>query len=166
MSSLITYTFSEKTKACSLWMLLGNMRIVSEKTDIPYETLSDWKNTEWWSALVDEIRASKKAKRSNSLDVAVETSLEVIQDRLENGDFILNNKTGEIQRKPVSLRDVSTITNNLLSRQLQMEELQEKVQNKESTVKETLEMLAKEFQKFNRIQSRNKAEVVEFKEVT
>jgi hypothetical protein len=159
------YSWQEKANAATLYMVNGNMRLVSELTEIPYPTLVDWRKAEWWGTLIEELKSAKKAKMGAKMEQAVTTSLELIQDRLENGDFILNNKTGEIQRKPVALRDVAQVANSLLTRQLQIEEISNKLNHSENTMQDTLNMLAKEFQKFNRLQSNKQAETIEFKEV-
>jgi hypothetical protein len=147
-SSVISW--SEKTKAVQLYMLNGNMRLVSELVGIPYQTLMDWKRTEWWPSLVEELRNAKRAKTGTKLSSIIDTSLEIIQDRLENGDYILNNKTGQIERKPVTLRDTAALTNSLLTRQMQMEEIADRMENSKTTVQETLTLLAKEFQKMTK----------------
>lgn len=160
-----SYEWSDKTKACQLYMLNGNMRIVSEVTEIPYDTLSDWKRSDWWPTLVEEIRAAKRAKTGVKLSNIIDSSLEVLQDRLENGDWVLNNKTGQMQRRPVSMRDVTTATNSLLTRQLQMEEIADKMENNRTTVQETLKLLASEFKKMTRQKTKQIAEDIEFKEI-
>ena len=159
-----SYEWADKTKACQLYMLNGNMRIVSEVTEIPYDTLTDWKRSDWWPTLVEEMRAAKRAKTGVKLSKIIDTSLEVLQDRLENGDWVLNNKTGEMQRRPVSLRDAQAATSNLLTRQLQMEEIADKMENNKTTVQETLTLLAKEFQKMTRQKQKQEALEVEYKE--
>lgn len=163
--TLTTYSWSDKSKAVQLYMLNGNMRIVSEAMEIPYDTLSDWKHSDWWPQLVEELRAAKRAKTGVKLSNIIETSLEVVQDRLEHGDFILNNKTGKLERRQVSLRDAAAVTNNLLTRQLQMEEIADKMENTKATVQETLTLLAKEFQKMNKQKTKSLATDVEFKDV-
>lgn len=162
--SLSKEDWALRNKAVTLYMLLGNMRLVSEKTGVFLDTLYDWKKTDWWAELIEEARASEKKKRLSTVDEVVKMSLEVTKDRLENGDFVLNQKTGEIVRKPVGLRDAATITNNLLARQIQMEEMAEKMQHHKSSTQEVLNLLAKEFKKFNRIQNTN-ATTIEFKDV-
>jgi hypothetical protein len=150
VTAVSPYSWSDKTKAVQLYMLNGNMRIVSEVTSVPYDTLCDWKKQEWWATVVDELRAAAKAKRGTKLSHIVDVSLELVQDRLEKGDWIYNQKTGQLVRKPVSLRDVAQVTNNLMDKQIQLETLADKVDNNKTTVQETLAMLAKEFQKLNR----------------
>ena len=164
MSSL-TYTWTDKSKAVQFYMLLGNLRLVSEKTEVPYKTLVEWKRSSWWPQLVQEMREAKRAQTGTKLSEIIDTSLDVVLDRLKNGDFVLNNKTGQIERRKVSLRDASAVTNNLLTRQLQMEELADRMEHTNTTVQETLNLLAREFQKLNRKASTKDAETVEYVEV-
>lgn len=159
--SVNQYTWSEKTDAAKRWIVLGNMRLVSEVTGIPYNTLHDWRKQDWWSELINEVRNGQKAQRNTKMNTVIEDSIEVIHDRILNGDVILNNKTGELQRKPVNLRDVGNLTNQLLTRQMQMEELSDRMESRKETVQETLSMLAKEFTKWQRIQNKQNATDVE-----
>ncbi len=159
--SVSQYTWAEKTDAAKRWIVLGNMRLVSEVTGIPYNTLHDWRKQDWWSDLITEVKNGQKAQRNTKMNTVIEDSIEVIHDRILNGDVILNNKTGELQRKPVNLRDVGNLTNQLLTRQMQMEELSERMESRKETVQETLTMLAKEFSKWQRIQNKQNATDVE-----
>jgi len=164
MSSVTAYQWSDKIKAVQLFMLNGNMRTVSEALGIPYTVLSDWKRSAWWPQAVEELRQARKAKLGTTLGHIIDTSLEVIQDRLENGDFVLNNKTGVMERRKVSLRDAAQVTNNLLTRQIQMEELADKLEHNKDTVQETLKLLANEFQKMTRKISTSEVVDIQFKE--
>lgn len=158
------YSWQERMDAVALYMLVGNMRIVSEKKNISYDTLLEWKKSDWWPEMVDQLRRQKKSKTADGLTNIVEQSLDVIKDRLENGDFVLNNKTGQIVRKPVGVKDAANIANNLLHRQMQLEEVVERSATTQDTVQETLSLLAKEFQKLHRMEKKNNAETIEFKE--
>lgn len=159
------YSWQEKAEVARLYLANGNMRIVSEVTNIPYPTLSAWKKSDWWPTLIDELKAAKKARQGVAIDRALELGLEFLVDRLENGDYILNNKTGKIERKPVSVRELTTTVNALLTRQTQMEELSAKMQHTENSMQDILAALAKEFKKFNRIQQQEVAETIEYKEL-
>lgn len=160
------YSWEEKTEAAKLYMLSGNMRIVAENTGVPYDTLCDWKKADWWPTLIEELKLVKKAKSGKKIDKILELSLEEIEDRITNGDYVLNNKTGEIERRKVSMRDLANMTNQMMTRQLQMEELAEKLEHKKETVQETLNMLAKEFTKYQRLQQKQSAVDVEVKEIS
>jgi hypothetical protein len=164
--SIVTYTWQKKVEVVTKYMSLGNMRLVSELCSVPYETLYDWRKQDWWKQLVEEIRVAKKAKTNQKLTDIIDISLEIVADRLENGDFVLNQKTGQVERKPVSVRDASTITNNLLTRQIQMEEMASKADVQRDTIQETLKILAKEFSKWNNKSAAKPVIDVNFKEVT
>lgn len=155
------YTWADKTEAAKRWITLGNMRLVAEVTGISYNTLHDWRKQDWWAELIQEVKNGQKAQRNTKMNTVIEDSIEVIHDRILNGDVILNNKTGELQRKPVNLRDVGNLTNQLLTRQMQLEELSERMESRKETVQETLSMLAKEFSKWQRIQNKQNATDVE-----
>ena len=163
MASL-TYSWTDKTKAVQLFILTGNLRLVAEQTSIPYNQLYDWKKEEWWASLVEELRVAAKAKRGTQLSNIVDTSLDLVQDRLENGDWIYDQKAGKLVRKPVSLKDVTAVANGLMDKQIQMEALADRADQNKTTVQETLNMLAKEFQKLTRNQQKATAIDVEVKE--
>lgn len=159
------YSWDDKVTVATLFQQLGNSRLVSEKTGVPYQTILDWRKTDWWVDLMDELKSIKRTKTGQKLSEIIELGVDTIKDRLENGDVILNNKTGEIQRKPVSLRDAAQAVNNLITRQIQMEELAEKLIHRKESAQETLKFLAKEFAKFNREQSRANAQTIDYKEI-
>jgi hypothetical protein len=162
--SLTVYSWEKKMEVVSRYMLLGNMRVVSEQTGVAYATLVDWKKSDWWPELVDQLRRQKKGKTNESITKLIEQSMEVMQDRLENGDFILNNKTGQIVRKPVGVKEATTIATQLLQRQAVIEQMEQKLTADKDTVADTLTLLAKEFQKWNRT-NKNAAEEIPFVEV-
>lgn len=153
-----SYSWQTKMDVVARYMLLGNMRVVSEVTGISYHTLADWKKEDWWQEMVEQIRRQKKLKSADTLTKIIETSVEIIQDRLEHGDFILNNKTGEIMRKPVGVKDANMIANQLMQRQAELEEVIDRTATKQDSIKETLDLLAKEFQKMNRRSNNQTAE--------
>ena len=150
MAQLTDASWEKRLNCVARFMLLGNMRLVSEQTGVSYDTLAEWKRSEWWPEMVDQLRRQKKQKTSDSITKVVEQSLEIMQDRLDNGDPFFNQKTGKIEYKPVGVRDVTTIASSLLQRQIQLEELAERSAVKTDTVQETLATLAKEFQKWNK----------------
>lgn len=151
------YSWDKRMEVVSRYMLLGNVRVVSEQTGVANGIIYEWKKSDWWPEMVEQLRRQAKSKTNNSLTKVIENSLEIVQERLENGDFIFNNKTGEVMRKPVGIKEAGIIANNLIQRQVQIEQLMEKTNEGGESVKETLELLAKEFQKLNK----KKQEVVD-----
>lgn len=116
------YSDSQKIEAVKLWLVTGNLKVVAATLDIPYVTVRDWRYTNWWSELTSEIRTEGSFQLSNKLKKAAERALEVSVERLENGDWIMNQKTGEMVRKQVSMRDAVLMSTQFLDRQKQLEQ--------------------------------------------
>jgi hypothetical protein len=159
------YSWEKKIDVVTKYMALGNFRLVSELTGVTYRTLMNWRKEDWWAELVEEIRNTRKTELNSKLSKIVDKSLEVIQDRLENGDIILNNKTGELMRKEISLKDANQVTKDLLNHQLKMEELTSKLEIQKETVTDQLKLLAAEFSKWSLASSKKTAQTIEFKDV-
>lgn len=162
--SKVGYSWDKKMEVVARYMLLGNLRVVSEQCGVHYGTLLDWKKSDWWPDMVEQIRRQKRGKTNQSITKLIEQSLEVMEDRLENGDYVMNNKTGQIVRKPVGVKEATTIAHQLLQRQQAIDELEAKLSKNEDTVQETLSLLAREFQKWNKTK-KNDASDIEFVEV-
>ena len=64
------YSWEKKVEAASKYMQLGNMRLVSELIEVPYQTIADWRKTDWWKDLCDELKTAKKAKQSQKLKLS------------------------------------------------------------------------------------------------
>lgn len=146
------FPVEKRIEVATKWLALGNMRLVSELTGVSYQLCREWKTSEWWDELIDEIKASKTLQLDNKLAKIVDKSLDTIADRLENGDVIFNQKTGTIERKDVSLKDATKVATDLLTRQAVLQkQQQEEVHHKdERSVKDQLAALALEFARFNK----------------
>jgi hypothetical protein len=161
----VKYSWEDKLLVASKFQQLGNARLVSELTGVPYQTILDWRKTDWWIELMDELKQIKRSKSGAKLAEIIEVGTDIIMDRLTNGDIVLNNKTGELTRKQVSLRDAAQAVNNLITRQIQMEELAEKLVHRKESIQETLKLLSKEFAKFSKEQQKLQAQDIKFKEL-
>ena len=63
-----SYSWEKRMDVVAKYMLLGNMRAVSEQTGVNYATLMDWKKSDWWPDMVDQIRRQKKTKTRKTWD--------------------------------------------------------------------------------------------------
>lgn len=107
---------SQKLEAIQSWLALGNLALTARLLSIPEITLRQWKNTEWWSKAVEEIKLQEKIQLSARLRKLVEASQVVVAQRLESGDAVVT-KGGDIIYKPVSLRDAHRVSVDLIDRQ-------------------------------------------------
>jgi hypothetical protein len=103
----------QKLEAVQTFMVLGNLKLVSGTLKIPYDTLKVWKASEWWKTLEGELRVQDDLQLSTRLQRIVAKSYDVVEDRLEHGDFVYDQKTGVMRRKPVAMRDAHKVALDL-----------------------------------------------------
>jgi hypothetical protein len=160
------HPFNKKVEAVDLWLRHGNLHTVAKLTKIPYETMRLWHIQPWWKDLENEVKQAKTTQQIGKLGVIVDSALDTIADRLENGEVFYDQKSGQLKRKPVGLRDATGAATALMQRQAAVE----KAQNNQATavqtqtIKEQLTNLAIEFAKFNS-RSKSAAVDVSFKEI-
>ena len=139
------YTDSQKLEAVKLWLLTGNLMHTAAALNIPFPTVRSWRYAEWWTKISDELRTEDQIQLSNKLKGIAEKSLEIMADRLQNGDYIFNRFTGEMERKPVSLRDTTQAFNSIQDRKMKLDERpKDQVENKQ--VMDRLSALAQKFE--------------------
>jgi Skp family chaperone for outer membrane proteins len=144
------YPDSAKLEAVKLWLLTGNLRHCSAALNIPYITLQSWRYSDWWKELVEELKTEENIQLNQRLRKIAEKSLEVLSDRLENGDYILDKQTGELKRKPVNLRDTTLAYNSLHDRRQKL--LEQKTDKQEN--QQVMDRLSALAQKFEEIANR------------
>lgn len=140
------YPDSVKTDALKLYLICGNMRQVSASMNIPYDTLSVWKASKWWQDLSQDIRTEGHLALSHKMQKIADKAMDVTMDRLQNGDAVLDQKTGEMKLKPVSMRDAHQVAVSFQDRALK---LQHNPQDEahQATVQDRLAQLADAFSK-------------------
>lgn len=159
------FSFEQKEEAVKTWLATGNLRIAASVVGCTIQTIESWKKQDWWKDIVSSARAERALVLDNKMSKLVDKSMELIEDRLHNGDFVLNNKTGQIVRKPVALKDLTQVSNTLLTRQHVLEQALEGGVERNETQQEMLAALAKEFASWARNKQKSSAETIEYKDV-
>lgn len=143
------YTDKQKYEVVAAYILFGNMAQVSRMTGVPDITCRKWKASPWWKEAEDEIRRGTKVQLSGKLTKAIELANIALEDRLLNGDFMFDYKTGQMVRKPVTADTAVKVLDRLIDRQ---EQLEKSAQALDTTTKdgvdERLRKLAEDFVKF------------------
>jgi hypothetical protein len=105
-----------------------------------------WKTSAWWKELVDELKLQEKIELSAKMKAIVDAAHQVVANRLEHGDAVLNQKTGEIVYKPVPMKDAHRVAVDLLNQR----EVLDKVNKTPDVVEDgnKLEKLAEKFAEF------------------
>lgn len=146
------YTVKEKYTAVVLYKTVGNLQVVAKHTGVPYGTLRIWKETDWWQEFEEDIRQQGTSKLSTSLQKIVDKALFEVQDRLENGDYIWDQKQGEMIRKPIGAHTANQILKDGLDRTFLIEKIRKegKTSINAERVTERLLKLAQEFERYTK----------------
>jgi hypothetical protein len=136
----------KKLQVVVQYLALGSLKLVSATTGMDYALLRQWKLQPWWKEFENEIRNTENLKLDTKLTSLVEKSLEAVADRMEGGDYIMNNKTGQIIRKPVNMKDAAKVSVDLLTkRELLRGNATARTETQVVPMQDQLANLAKEF---------------------
>lgn len=135
----------QKMEAVQTYLLLGNLAMTSRVLGIPEITLRVWKRSGWWQDCVAEIRSAERMELSTKLKKIVNASLAVVEDRLVNGDFQFDQKSGEVIRKPVNMKDAHRVAMDMQERQDILEKADSHETATEDGVESKLLKLAEKF---------------------
>lgn len=139
--------WSDKAKMALIQRYLetGNFRGSCTDLDIPYYTAIEWKKSDWWKNAMAELRADDNMKLDAKLSKLVDKSLEVVSDRLENGDVILDSKTGKLVRAPVKMKDTAQMLDKLVDKRRIIRNEPTKIVQTQTSVEDHLKLLANKF---------------------
>ena len=150
-----------KIKLVQEWLRTGNLTSACKTIRIPYNTALEWKRTEWWKELSDKYREEMDIRLSSKIDTIVEHAVDEILERIENGEHILDSKTGDVIRIPAKARDLATITKFLTDRQDILIK-RKKIENTDTaTIKDKLSDLAAHFASFVKQTNVKPPEIIE-----
>lgn len=140
------YSDSQKLEAVKLWLITGNLTITAATLNINFLTIRDWRYSKWWEDTVRELKQGSRIELSNKLRTIVDKSLGLVQDRIDNGDFFYDQKTGQMIRKPIPAREVNKIATDMLDRMQQLEKADVQEEDQQHT-QDRLAKLADAFEK-------------------
>lgn len=100
---------SQKLEAVKTHLLLGHLGMTAATLKIPEETVRRWSKTAWWHEIADDFKQQDELLLSARLKRIVEKSLDAVEDRLDKGDFVYDQKTGQFKRKQVAMRDAHKV---------------------------------------------------------
>lgn len=157
------WPFAKKLEVVTQYLVLGNMTLVAAITKVPLSTIRKWKLDPSWREIEAEIRGTQNIQLDKKLTDIAEKSLDATLDRVENGDFIYDQKSGEIRRKPVALRDVHRVAVDILTkRELIRGNATQRTENNQISIADQLKSLALEMAKWS---TSPKKKVIELEEV-
>jgi len=142
----VHWSEKQKLEAVSTYLMVGKWAIVSDATNIPIDTLKGWKShSTWWKEYEKEVRASSRLEVSGKLAKIIAKSSDLVLDRLENGDVVLNTRTGEVVRREINAKVASEILHKSIDKQVVLDKIveapeihQEAIMDRLKSIQDTL----------------------------
>lgn len=139
----LRWSEKQRMEAVNSYLLLGNLALTSRILNIPEITLRVWKAQTWWKDAVLEIKSSEKMQLSSRIRKLVDGALAVVEDRLTNGDFQYDQKTGVVVRKPVNMKDAHKVAIDMSDKHEALERSERPEQTEEHVEDKLLALAAK-----------------------
>lgn len=156
----------QKLEAVQTYLMLGSVRMTAASLKIPEITLKVWRASTWWKDLESELKIQDELQLSTRLKKIAEKSFAAVEDRLEHGNFVFDQKTGKIRRIPVNLKDAHKVALDSIQQKELIGKKHVDVAN-DGQILDKLEQLANKFaemasDKFKQINDENRTiEMVE-----
>lgn len=106
----------KRIEAVTAVMTLGNAPQAAAAIGVPVETIRTWKQMPWWKEMEQQIRDDDNQELDTKFSKIIKKTLDVIEDRLENGNFQYDPKTGKMKRIPVNIRDTHRVMSDLVDK--------------------------------------------------
>lgn len=137
----------QKLECVLAYIATGSESHAAAVTGIPKTTIHDWRYQPWWKELVQQIHDEQDDAHNASIQKIIDKAINTVQDRLDHGDFQYDQKTGELIRKPINLRDGHKVLVDMIDkRNLLTGKPTSRVEQVDT--KNQLEFLAKKFAEF------------------
>lgn len=138
----------KRLEAVTTFLTTGNMSLTSKMCNIPYDTLVKWKASEWWKELTDKYYEEQNIALSSKLEKTLTKSIDAINDRIENGEYMYDPRSGKLKRVPAKLRDVHRVTSDLIDKTLVLRKQKHTQQVSDESTAGKLAKLAEAFAAF------------------
>ena len=154
------YPEETRIEAVALYATFGNVAEVARILGMQATTIRQWKMSEWWHEMMNRVHDEKDEELDTKFTKTIDLAMDEINDRLVNGEYVHNPKTGITVRVKPKMRDIAFVSSTHIDkRQL----LRGKPTSRTEKVSQDdrLGKLAKEFAKFvGAVEVEQEAEVV------
>lgn len=138
------WPYEKRVEVISAYIALGNASLVEGVTGVPSGTVRQWRTQDWWREMETQLRTEGNLELDAKLKKLVNKSIDAVMDRIENGEFMFNVKTGNIDRIPAKLRDVAKVASDAIDKSVLLQKFTTKVEEGPK-LDDHLKKLAEEF---------------------
>lgn len=108
------YTPETKIHAVTCYIVTGSFSKASKHSAVPEQTIKGWKNKEWFRVVAKYVQQARQEELDASMSEVIHSSMDIVKDRLQTGDYKYNIKTGEIIQIPIPAKDAALIADKII----------------------------------------------------
>lgn len=109
------YTPETKLHAVTCYIVTGSLKEASKFSAVPADTIKSWRKTaQWWPAVSNYVQQARQEELDAKLSGVIHKSMEIVSDRLEEGDYKYNAKLDKLVRVPVSAKDATAVADKAI----------------------------------------------------
>lgn len=138
------WPYEKRVEVISAYIATGSSKLVEGLTGVPHGTVRQWRCQDWWKELETQLRTEGNLELDAKLKKLVDKSIDAVMDRIENGEFIFNVKTGKVERIPAKLRDVAKVAADAIDKSVLLQKFTRNVEDVPK-LDDHLKKLAQEF---------------------
>ena len=139
----------KQLEAVTTYLATGSIAETSRIINVPYRTVQSWKlESEWWPKVVEEIQSGENQKIDQKMSKIIDKTLEKLVERIEDGDYMYDQKTGRMVKVPLKARDLERITSGLFDKRQLIRKQPTNIKSDPSNQADRLLKLAEQFASF------------------
>ena len=139
----------KQLEAVTTYLATGSLAETSRIINVPYRTVQSWKlESEWWPKVVEEIQSGENQKIDQKMSRIIDKTLEKLVERIEDGDYMYDQKTGRMVKVPLKARDLERITSGLFDKRQLIRKQPTNIKSDPSNQADRLLKLAEQFASF------------------
>ena len=139
----------KQLEAVTTYLATGSLAETSRIINVPYRTVQSWKlESEWWPKVVEEIQSGENQKVDQKMSRIIDKTLEKLVERIEDGDYMYDQKTGRMVKVPLKARDLERITSGLFDKRQLIRKQPTNIKADPSNQADRLLKLAEQFASF------------------
>lgn len=138
---------SKRLEVVAIYLSTGSPVETSRTSGVPLPTIEGWMRQDWWKETIEKIRSEETQQLDAKLSKAIDKALDNLMDRIDNGEYIYDQKTGKVKRMPAKMRDLNIAFNSIMDKRQLIRKQPTKITEQTSTA-QNLQALADSFAKF------------------
>lgn len=130
------------------YLALGSMEETSRVCNVPTETIKSWRKKDWWAEIVEDIQGGSGQRTDNKMTKIIDKALDLLVERIEEGDYQYDQKTGRMVKIPLKARDLERVAAGLFDKRQLIRKQPTSIRESDLNQKDRLVELAAQFAKF------------------